>query len=291
MYSTLINNEIGLPPDYDVHAHPPPEAEIEFVPNLSQIEAEAELLANICTGTPSPLPPSPGTNSTDCYAEWDPSPSPAQEAQYAAPIRQSGGHQEPPILTFTNMHGTQVSIQCPIPGPPTEHPEPATHQTTSQGRDQDQRSSLHVLFQNVHHISQQTTTVLETHQKTHDIFVVLEPWYGRLRAMGPDTQFAMAAWGTQVGSPDGSYEDDDCHNYDQLPTVLPPGCTRCQSSAMKPARVHGHPTHQEPTPSLTRLQQVLALQHTVAPQLDALRNADQCTHCHLRQQTDLKGRP
>ena len=223
MYSTLINNEIGLPPDYDVHAHPPPEAEIEFVPNLSQIEAEAELLANICTGTPSPLPPSPGTNSTDCYAEWDPSPSPMLTAQNLPPTSQLRGPQEPPALTFTNTHGAQISIWCPTPhppGPPTQPTEALQQREASPGRDWDQWSSLRVLFQNGHHIAQQTTTVLETHQKTHDVFIVLEPWYGRLRAMGPDTQFTVAAQGTHVGSPGGSQESNDRHNYDQLPIVL-----------------------------------------------------------------------
>ena len=38
--------------------------------------------------------------------------------------------------------------------------------------------------------------------------------------MGPDTQFAAAAQGTQVGSPGGSLENDDRNNYDQLPSVL-----------------------------------------------------------------------
>ena len=57
MYSTSINDENGLTPNNDIYAHSPLEAEIEFIPNLSQLEVEAELLSNICTGTPSPPPP------------------------------------------------------------------------------------------------------------------------------------------------------------------------------------------------------------------------------------------
>ena len=223
MYSTSTNNENGLIPDHLTHTHPPQEVVIEFIPNLSQIEAETELLGNIRTGTPSPPPQSLDTNDTNRYAEWDPSPSPAQDIQNMPTIMQLPGPQESPALTFTNAHGARVSIRLPTPHPsvPSEQqPAAPPQQEASPERNRDQRSSLRVLFQNIHHISQQTTTVLETHQKTHDVFIALEPWYGRLRAMGPDTQFAAAAQGTQVGSPGGSLENDDRNNYDQLPSVL-----------------------------------------------------------------------
>ena len=38
--------------------------------------------------------------------------------------------------------------------------------------------------------------------------------------MGPDTQFAAVAQGTQVSSPGNPKEDNDRHSYNQLPTVL-----------------------------------------------------------------------
>ena len=196
MYSTPNNDVNGLFPECVMHAHPLQEAEVEFIPNLSQLEAEVQLLGNIRTGTPSPPPCPPTESNTDCYAEWDPSPSPEQEVWDAPLTSQQPGPQEPPTLTFINDHSAWISIRCPIPqppDPPTEHPNALPQREASPGGDQDQQSSLHVLFQNMHHISQQTTTVLEAHQKTHDVFIVLEPWYGRLRAMGPDTQFTAVA--------------------------------------------------------------------------------------------------
>ena len=118
MYSTVVNDENGLTPDCVMHAHSPQEAEIEFIPNLSQIEAEAELLCNIRTGTPSPPPRSLNINYADRYAEWDPSPSPVHEVHNAPPAMQPQGLHEPPALTFTNAHGAQVSIWHPTPPRP-----------------------------------------------------------------------------------------------------------------------------------------------------------------------------
>ena len=118
MYSTSIINENRLSPDHLTHMNSPQEAVIELLPNLSQIEAEMALLCNIRTGTPSPPPRSPGTNNTDQYAEWDPSPSPAREVRNATTTMQPPGPQEPPALTFTNAHGTRVSIRLPTPRPP-----------------------------------------------------------------------------------------------------------------------------------------------------------------------------
>ena len=138
MYSTSINDETGLTPDHVTHAHSPQEAEIEFIPNLSQIEAEAELLGNICTGTPSPPPRPLNAGYANRYAEWDPSPSPIQEAQNAMPLSQPGGPQEPPTLTFTNAQGAWISIRGPTPcplDPPMEYPTASLHQKASPGKD------------------------------------------------------------------------------------------------------------------------------------------------------------
>lgn len=145
-------------------------------------------------------------------------------------VTQQWGPLNPPTLTFRNNHSAQIVIWGPTSQPSPAFPGnaelPHGHHMVkppskaSSDYQQGNRTSLCILFQNVHHIVQQTTTILEAHQKTHDVFVILELWYGRLRAMGPDTQFVVATQGTQVGSPGCSPENHDRNHHDQLPMVL-----------------------------------------------------------------------
>ncbi|KAI1787686.1 hypothetical protein LXA43DRAFT_839120, partial [Ganoderma leucocontextum] len=53
--------------------------------------------------------------------------------------------------------------------------------------------SLWIVYQNVHHMSHQMTMLLERYQSTHDVVIVTEPWYGTIRAMGPDTKLRRKA--------------------------------------------------------------------------------------------------
>ncbi|PIL30328.1 hypothetical protein GSI_07512 [Ganoderma sinense ZZ0214-1] len=101
------------------------------------------------------------------------------------------------MLTFTNDQGAQVRLLGPTP--PNATPDPRN--LPPPPKRGDNPSSLRVLFQNVHHISHQTTMLLELYNKSHDVICVTEPWYGRLRAMGPDNRHAQAPPPNRVGSP------------------------------------------------------------------------------------------
>ncbi|KAI1785250.1 hypothetical protein LXA43DRAFT_1066091 [Ganoderma leucocontextum] len=55
-------------------------------------------------------------------------------------------------------------------------------------------------------MSHQTTMLLEHYQSTHNVVIVTEPWYGTIRAMGPDTKFAHAPKDRRVASPSPPYD-------------------------------------------------------------------------------------
>ncbi|PIL34384.1 hypothetical protein GSI_03159 [Ganoderma sinense ZZ0214-1] len=136
------------------------------------------------------------TPLSDLYADFDPSPplpppppplgeelSPREDdfsLYEATPDRLTPDRDCPPetrasssptnttlrvMLTFTNDQGAQVRLLGPTP--PNATPDPRN--LPPPPKRGDNPSSLRVLFQNVHHISHQTTMLLELYNKSHDV--------------------------------------------------------------------------------------------------------------------------